>query len=169
MALTNDGLTISMIAKIRQFKTELGSGAEAGSLSEILSYIESYEPGNGQNRVDRVYGAHVAALSQTDLDLQGSLTGPFGDTISFPIVMGLIVKNLSRTSGQNVLVGGGTNPWLTHLGAGGDIVKIGPQGMLFLWSPLDGYATTAGTGDILRLDPSSGTPEVAYLILGRSA
>lgn len=169
MALTNGGFELSFMARATQLKTDLGSGPLAGMMPEVLAYLDSYEPGSGENRVNRIYGAYTAGLSQLDLDLQGSLTGPFGDTISFPIVMGIFVKNLSKTAGQNILIGGGTNPVTSWVGASGDIVKVGPGGLFALWSPIDGYTTTASTADILRLDPSSGTPPCAYLLIGRSA
>ena len=169
MALTHSGFDLNIAAKVRQFKTEQGAAQQAGGVDDFVSFKEQYDPGDGQQRVNAVYSAYSSALSSTDIDLRGSLTGPFGDTILFPIVMGIFVQNLSKTAGQYLTVGGATNPFITWLAATGDGVRVGPGGIFCLWSPIDGYATTASTADVLTIAPSSGTPAVKYMIVGRSA
>lgn len=50
-----------------------------------------------------------------------------------------------------------------------DIVHVGPGGILILTSPVDGYAVTAATGDILKIDSGAATINYTIVIWGRSA
>jgi hypothetical protein len=171
MALSNGGFTISFAAYLREFQTALGSGQNASEFEHYFNYSGRYEPGDGQYRVNAAYGAYSAALSSTDLDLRGTLLNlaDRSQNVTFPIVMGIFVKNHSKTDGEYITVGGATNPFITWLAGSGDGVRVQPDGFLALWSPRAGYATTASTADILTLAPATGNPACSYLIVGRSA
>lgn len=168
MALVHGGFDLQIVARLKQFKTELGAAQGSAQIEEIIDYINNYDHGNGQNRINAVYSAKVSALSAGDIDLRGGFTGPYGDAVAFPIVMGMFFKNLSTTPGQYVTVSApASNAFLSWCSAASDGVRVGPQGVFALFSPLDGYATTAGTADLLTLTPSSGTPSFAYMFVGR--
>ena len=109
------------------------------------------------------------AGSATALDLAGGLTDAFGTTITMVEVTGITVKNNSTTTGEVITIGAGSNPLINWVAASGDGVVIGPGGVFHISSPFDGYAVTAGTGDILTLDPGSDTISCDYIIHGRSA
>lgn len=166
-------LGISFNSRITAQEYFSSFGPQGGSplFQHVFDHIAEYESGTGASKVNRIWALPPTAISgATNYDLQGAaLLDLNGAAVTFPIVMGLFIKNLSTTSGQYVTVGASTTPWITWLGATGDAVRVGPSGKFELWSPIDGYATTASTGDVLTLTPATGTPSVAMLIVGRSA
>lgn len=109
------------------------------------------------------------AGSATALDLAGGLTDAFGTAITMVEVTGITVRNNSTTTGEIIIIGAGSNPLLNWVNATGDAVKIGPKGVFHISSPFNGFAVTAGTGDILTLDPGADTISCDYIIHGRSA
>lgn len=112
----------------------------------------------------------VNDAANDDLDLAGGLTDAFGNTLTFVKIKGIYIKNRNTTAGESLDVGGGTNTFNTWLGADGDIITIGPNGLFMLWNPsLAGYAVTAGTGDVLRLTGSGGNITYDIVLLGTSA
>lgn len=137
----------------------------------VCEQSASYATGTSASQQDLVYQdtRSIAATTST-IDLAGSLTSPInGTAITMAEVTCLMIRNKSSTSGEVLTVGAGSNPLVNWIGASGDAVKVGPGGCLFISSPIDGYAVTAGTGDILTLDSGAATISVDILILGRSA
>lgn len=151
--------------------TDAASGAQIVD-SNSVSIVDSLANGTVINTVNRKWSDRrtVNDAANDDLDLAGGLTDPFGNAITFAKVCGLIVHNRNTTAGENLVVGGGSNPWITWLGATGDQVVVAPDGVLLLWNPsLAGYAVTASTGDILRLTGSGGNITYDIALIGRSA
>jgi hypothetical protein len=128
-----------------------------------------YETGTDNSEIDRVWSdTRSAAASADDLDLRGSLASAIdGAVLNFAEVCCIAIRNRSSTG--TLSIGGGSNPFISWLGASGDIIKVPPGGILFLFNPVGGFATTAGTADILRIDPGADTIEYDVLIAGRSA
>ena len=54
-------------------------------------------------------------------------------------------------------------------GAEGSAASVLWGGLLLLVSPIDGYAVTAATGDILQLDPGADTIDATLLLAGDNA
>ena len=150
---------------------KLNVGPQAGQFdfTHYMQMMQTYEVGTGSNRVDAVYFRAPAALASTDIDLRGSLTSLDGTTITFPVVVGIFIRNHSTTDAEILTIGGSTNPFISWLAASGDGVKLGPGGLFALWNPQVGYATTAATADILTIAPATGTPTVSVMILGRQS
>ena len=124
--------------------------------------------GSGQTQVIYSDSNSVASGSPVTYDLRGLLASILdGSTLTFAVVTGICIINKSTTTSQNLQVGGGSNPWITWLGATGDIIVIGPSGRFLLTSPIDGYASSAGTADILTIASSSGTINFDIIIWGR--
>lgn len=112
----------------------------------------------------------VNSGADDDIDLAGVLTDPFGTTITFAKICGIIIRNRNTTAGEILHVGGGSATFHTFLGATGDLIKIGPDGVFCLWNPsLAGYAVTATTADILRLSGVGGDITYDICLIGRSA
>lgn len=146
----------------------------AGDLStptavHIWDATEARETGSGASQTRVVYSDSntVAAGVPVTYDLRGSLLKLDGATADFATVVGFAIKNKSTTTSQNLQVGGGSNPWITWLGASGDALVIGPGGKFLIESPIDGYATVAATGDVLTISASSGTIAFDLAIWGR--
>ncbi len=156
---------------VRSRATATGTGDTGTPIfTSLVEQVASYASGTNASQQDVLWEDTGSLVSTTvDIDLRGSLTDKFGAAASFVEITGLIIKNNTTTTAHVLTVGGGSNPWITWLIATGDGVKIGPGGFLALGNPIDGYATTAGTGDILRLDSGSSTISYTIQILGRSA
>ncbi len=170
MATTLGQMSMQIRVSVPEWITNVGP--QGGQASFVHQFVkeQTYEIGTGANRINAAWSRPPTALSAPlDLDLRGSLTAIDGSVVAFPIICGIFIQNHSTTDAEILTIGGSTNPFLTWLGASGDAVKLGPGGVLPLWNPQVGYATTAGTGDILSISSASGTPIVSALILGRSA
>lgn len=113
----------------------------------------------------------LAASATEDLDLSGTLAGPFGASQVFVELRGILVlAAASNTNNVNVIrpAANGVPLFL----AAGDGVPVGPGGV-FLWAcPADGkVAIAAGTGDLLTFTNSAGSTTVTYdvVLIGVSA
>ena len=170
MPLLVDEALFDLDIRIPERNTSLGIDGSAAYKQHVLKFVGRYSNGVGVNKVDVAWSTRQVISGATDFDLRGGLTSLLNSAVvNFPIVMGLFVVNYSVTTGEYVTVGGGSNPWITWLTASGDGVRVGPEGFKALWSPRDGYATVAGTGDILRVTPAAGTPTVGLLVVGRQS
>lgn len=164
MAVTHD-LTI----RSRATATTTGDTGTP-TFTSLVDLVAQYASGTNANQQDVLWeDTGSLAATTVDIDLRGSLTDKFGAAANFAKVTALIIKVNTTTTGHTLTVGGGSNPWITWLGATGDKIVIGAGGVLILTAPVDGFAATAGTGDILRLDSGLNTVSYTIQILGRSA
>jgi hypothetical protein len=136
----------------------------------VLEVEEIIPTGTANSTNDLVYQDTMSlAGAANPLDVRGALMTPCGVSAAFVEITSLFIKNKSTTSGQFISMGAGSAPITSFWGASGDILKIGPGGFLLLHNPIDGYATTAATADILNLDPGAFTIAADIVICGRSA
>jgi len=111
------------------------------------------------------------AGASESLDLAGALSCAFG-VVTFTKIKGIAIRVTTATANYSIQVGGGsdgkgTNAVATLFGAADDVLKIQASGMLLLTAPVDGYAVTAGSGDILRVhNPSAGAVTYQIAIWG---
>jgi len=146
----------------------LGSSAFSPSLNKLIELAN----GTGANQSDVIYAADrtVTAASNDDIDLAGVLATPFGNTITFVEIVGIIIYN--QSSSQTLTIGNeGTNAWETMLSANGTI-KVGPGGLFCNIAPgAAGLgAVTPATGDKLRIANDAGSScTYSIIVLGRSA
>lgn len=154
------------------------SGLAAGGIPTVWPNVTTnveYTNGTGDNQVDKVFhvkAGSVTASSAVTYDLSGSLTNPIdGASVVFVEIAVLAIRNTSASGSGSLKVGGGSNQWVTPFGAAGDLVNVRPGGVLILAAPYDGggYAVTAGTGDILTIDATTGTCTYDLIVIGRSA
>lgn len=129
--------------------------------------------GTGTGQVDAVYSKRITVTDSstpTDLDLAGSLTDPFGDTVTFAELLLLFVR-FNGASGVLSVGGDGSAAISTLTGATNDTIGVTAGGHIVLYSPTStGYAVTATSADILQFAISTGTNATAdVIILGRSA
>lgn len=126
----------------------------------------AFHNGSDVNEAERIFADKrtVAASTNDDLDLSGTLADVFGSTLAFTKVKGLLIRSEPANT-QDITVGGGTNPFVSWLGGTTPTVVIKPGGLLLLVAPDDGgYEVTADTGDILRVSNGAGS-EVTYDIV----
>lgn len=142
----------------------------AATASQGLTITDSLTSGITLDKADRMFAdtRSVAASSNDDIDLSGSLTDPLGQTVTFGKIKGLLLKNKSTTAGDVLQVSGngaaGFTTWLKDNAANSaDGVRVGPDGCLMLWNPsLAAYSVTATTADILRITELGGANTVSY-------
>lgn len=113
----------------------------------------------------------LAASGTEDLDLAGSLAGPFGAAQVF-VELRAVLFSASSSNTNNVLVSRPASNGVPLFSAAGDQIII-PPGGVFLWAcGADGKITvTASTGDLLTVTNSAGSTSVTYdvVIIGVSA
>ncbi len=171
MALTVPFAKFDVRIHIPERNTDVGiDGAGVVPYDHKFEYTGKFRNGTGANKVGVVFSGRFSISAAEDHDLRGGLLSvASGSNVPFPIVCGVFLKNLSTTTGQYVTIGGGSNPFISWLGATGDGIRVGPGGFFSLWSPVDGYATTADTADILRVTPVTGTIAYELCVVGRGS
>jgi hypothetical protein len=137
--------------------------------SAPLSYTKQYtiSQGAGLNQSDRIWHdtRTIAASGTDDLDLAGVLVDPFGTTITFARIKGILISAATGNT-NNVVAGAGTNPFVNWLGGTTPTVNIRPGGLLFVLAPdATGYVVTAATADIFRVANSGAGTSVTYDIV----
>lgn len=111
----------------------------------------------------------LAASANEDLDLAGALADALGATIaSAEIVLIYIAAASGNTNNVNVsrpASNGFIGPFL----AAGDGLKIEP-GMFTILASRNGWAVTAGTGDLINVANSAAGSSVSYdvVVIGRT-
>lgn len=126
---------------------------------------QTWGTGTGANQANQWFSERVTlAATSKNLDLFGGLTNGFGETINFVTIKQILIYNRSSTATEILTISGTA---LTNLlGGTTPTVKIGPSGVWTQSSPIDGYAITDSSGDVLTID--SGTDTITYdiFILG---
>lgn len=133
----------------------------------------SWTSGTAANQADLIFAdtRTLGASASEDLDLAGVLTNAFGQAITFARIKAMLVRAWAANT-NNVLVGGGSNPFINWISGTTPKIIVRPGGSFILVSPdVTGYAVTATTGDILTIANSSGTTGVTYdiVLIGASA
>lgn len=120
--------------------------------------------GTGSNLIKFVFRDQrtLAATTNDDLDLYGSLVNAFGSAINMAKLKFFFLENLSTTAADVLHIGAaGAAPVSTIFANTSDIKIVGPGG-IELWSnPIDGYAITAASADILRIR-NPGANSISY-------
>ena len=113
----------------------------------------------------------LLAGASDDLDLASGLTNSLGESLSFAKLKGLFLRNLTLTPDEIIDLGGGSNPFESWLGAGGDAIHVGPGGVLLVWNPATaGYPVAAGTADILRVTNAGASPlDYEVILIGTTS
>lgn len=135
---------------------------------QSLTLADGTDPG----QADSAYGATLSlAGAPEDLDLSsGGLLDCFGDAVDLTSVAAVVIVNRSTVTGESLTIGAAAvNPWTGFLGTTTSTVVIAPGGFL-AWQPgtVDVVPVSAGTADVLRLDPGAATFDVDIIIIGRS-
>lgn len=143
-----------------------------GSYQPALSIIAQLASGTSSNQADVVYAA-VRTITNSGtpdtIDLRGgTILQPDQSSASFvKIVFGFI---LCQSATPILTIGGGSNAWGTWLTGTTPKFVCDQNGPWIVYAPTNGYAVTAGTGDILQVATDSGTNVTyAIILVGRSA
>lgn len=144
------------------------------SNSSQFQFTSSTSNGTGSGQADLVYLAQttIGASSTLSLDLAGSLSDLFGNTITMVRVKTIYVELATTTTASSINVGGNVNGLVNWISAAADYVVIQNGGCFMIHAPgATAYAVTAGTGDILDITNNDGTntATVKIAIVGASA
>jgi hypothetical protein len=131
------------------------------------SKLQTWTNGNGQNQFNRYFDQKVTLAVSTpqSWDLYGSLSDVFGNTLNLVKVKFLWIEHLGSTAGETLTIDGtfiervilsGTTP----------TYKLGPGGVWFTQDPIDGWAVTNTTDDVITLDPGAKDFDVRIIIGG---
>lgn len=171
MAVVISEPEINISIRVNETNTSVGAGGGELTKKHVAEYIKRLAVGTAASQANIVYGTNASISAATNYDLNGLLASVVdsGTTFDAVKVVGFIVINKSTTSGEYLTVGAGTNDFDTWTANAGDQVFVGPDGFFATFSPIDGFAVTAATADILRIVPATGTIALTLLVLGRSA
>jgi hypothetical protein len=111
----------------------------------------------------------LVASATENLDLNGVLLDAFGANANFAEVVALWVEAASTNTNNVVIGGAASNQFVGPFGAGTHTLALGP-GEFVLLSSKNGWAVTAGTGDLLKVANSAAGTSVKYniMVIGRS-
>jgi hypothetical protein len=127
--------------------------------------------GIGFNQADRVFSDSrtVAASTNDDLDLSGTLLDPFGVVVTFAKVKAIVIK-ASASNTTNLTIGNGATPFIGPFGAAAHTIQLQPGGEINLVAPQTGWTVTNATADILRIANAAGATAAYDIdIIGTSA
>lgn len=164
-------LTTKLRAGVSAIK--LGS-ADFGTDRLELEFPSDYQLRNGTSSglADLVFADNrtLAASANEELDLAGVLS-TLGDTVTFVRVKAIYIKAAAGNGGNIVVGGAAPNGFLGPFADASDQIEIPADGFVMLAAPLAGWAVTAGTGDLLRIENSDGAAAGVYdiAIVGTSA
>lgn len=164
-------LTTRLTARV---ETTYTGSLDLATPTTALDYLKrlDWTSGTGSDQADLMWSDQrtLAGSTAEDLDLAGSLTDEFGNTLTFSLVKGIVIYS-AAANGDILKVGGDANGLVNWVASATDIVQVRPGGLLALFAPdATGYSVTAGTGDVLQVenaDASAATYDI--VIIGVSA
>lgn len=125
--------------------------------------------GTGANQANNCFSdtRTLAASASESLDLAGALVNAIGQTIAFTKVKAIMIFAAAGNTNDVVVGGASSNGFATPFGAAAHTARVKPGGSLILTAPdVNGYAVTAGTGDLLQIaNGAAGTPVTYDVIL----
>jgi len=134
-------------------------------------FTDSLANGTASDQSDVLFhDTRSLAATSEDLDLAGSLTDAFGSTVTFADVTGIFIQNNNTTAGHDLAIGGAAaNQFINWVSDASDEIVVRAGGCLLLWAPKDGYAVTAATGDLLKIDAGANTVSYDIVLVGTSS
>jgi hypothetical protein len=132
----------------------------------IFDWTQLFSNGTGANQASQqFYDSRTLSASATEnLDLAGSLTNAFGQTITFTKVKAIAVKASSGNT-NDVQVQRASSNGVPIFMAASDGVQLTPGAFFVMAFPnANGVAVTGGTGDLLTITNSAGGSSVTYEI-----
>lgn len=139
----------------------------------VYNYNRQHVTGTGAGASDMQWSdtRTLTASSAEDLDLAGSLIGPFGATLTFARIKGLIIVAAAANT-NNVVVSSPASNAVPLFGGTTGSISLGPDELFCWFSPAaTGKVVTASTGDLIHVANSGAGSSVNYdvVIIGASA
>ncbi len=155
----------SQFQKVLDVSTPTDSVQIGASSFPAVGYTLADGNGNLQAQAHWTDARTLAAGANDDLDLSGGLTGPLGDPFTLLTVRLVIVQINSPDGTKKLRVGPQGATGAAQLGFGGVAATnyVETDTFLVLSRPYGGWAVTATTADILRINNPSAV-SVTYTI-----
>ena len=170
MATTISGSSSLKINTNYQSAGDLATAKDPLSITKTFTFTN----GEGANKAEAVFHdtRTLASSATEDLDLAGSLTDAFGNTLTFTKVKEIYISAATGNT-NNVEVGGAaSNQFLGIYKDATDISVLRP-GAWLAWCVPDatGMTVTAGTADLLKVANSAAGSSVSYdiVVIGETA
>ena len=164
-ATLGNAKTIIQVAAPLVSALDLGAGEAANGFANTITFTN----GTGANQAGQVF-ADTRTTDNTgeELDLAGTLTNKFGETITFTAIKGIFIQAASANTLDVVVGGAAANAFVNWVGAAAHTIIVRPGGAFGWVDPgATGYAVTAGTGDLLKVAASaSGNITYDVVLLG---
>lgn len=164
MSGTIDHANITLKFDILQLLT---SSLATGQMPLLADWTSLLANGTGAGQASQVYqvSGTLAGSATTNVDLAGSLTNIFGQTITFTKIKLIAVRAASTNNASNLLQvtrpAANGLPWFL---AASDGFALNAGGWNVFYDPT-GVTVTAGTGDLITLTNSAGTNTIGYDLL----
>jgi hypothetical protein len=164
--------TLSTTLRVKftaDFQDDSALNTALGNLAYALA--EDLADGTAANQADRIHASRrTLTATSENLDLAGVLLDAYSAVITFAKIRAMIIHNRTLTTGFKLAVGGAaSNQFINWVGNANDIINVGPGGTLVLTSPVDGFAVTPDTGDLLKVDAGANTIQYDVFLIGTSA
>lgn len=147
---------------------DLGSPKMDVDVDKLLTLLEGTD---ATNKADLLFSdtRTLAASTNEDLDLAGSLSSALGGTITNAEIVAIFISAASGNANNVNVTRPASNGFAGPFLAAGDGVAIKPGEWLPLVSQ-SGWAVTAATGDLLNVANSAAGSSVTYsiVIVGRT-
>ena len=143
-------------------------------LRRVLTYAIDSTAAEITSDVIYQNAGEIAAGATLELDLSGTLTDYWGETIELDRVHALYVRNATVDADEGdseIQVGGGLNCFVWWYADPSDVIEIQAGGALTAIQGEDaGWPVVAGTGDMLRLENLDSVNAASYeiVIIGES-
>lgn len=111
----------------------------------------------------------LAASATEDLDLTGALTDAFGATVAAAEIVAIYIEAAPANTNNVVIGAAASNAFVGPFGAATHTLALAP-GMFIPFVNQNGWAVTAGTGDLLKIANSGAGTSVTYsiIVIGRT-
>lgn len=150
-----------------ELEAELTSPLDLSTPTSLFKFAQQINlaQGAGVDQADKIWhdSRSLAASGTENLDLSGVLADPFGASILFARIKGIILRTAKANTNNVVLGNSGVNAFLGPFGAAAHTLAVRPGGLLVLFAPdATGYVVTPATGDILTVTNSAAGSSVSY-------
>lgn len=119
-------------------------------------YSQSIATGTGSGLADKIWhdARTLTAGSADNLDLTALTQSIFGSTVSYAFVKvkGIWLRNMNTLSGDDLVIGNGTNPFNPGLSAGTATLTAYANSVLMLQNYYAGWTVTNGSADVLKIN-----------------
>ena len=144
--------------------SELVTGESPVNQKKTITFTD----GAGANKIEAIYHDQrtLSASATENLDLAGSLSDVFGNTITFTKIKYIYIFAAAANTNDVQFQCPASNGFINWCMAASDGIQVQPGGIFLLVTPSSGgYAVTASTGDLITMTNSAGSTSDTYDVI----